>query len=251
MSIDTHAHHDAHADGGHHEPPEVVDGRQRMSIWLFIGGDALTLAALVFTYLYLRGVNTSGHWMSMLGYPGPQLPGGHSWSYYDANVFNGSNPASPTNVVVGPLSAGLNWLGTAVTAASAGLIWLAERALRVAKNKKAFTTLAALGTIVAFVAILISFHQLSLIPQIYSIHNDSAVMAFTAYGSSMMIIIGSGIVHLILLVFLGIGLTLRSARGAINLENWYQSRLVRMFWVLVAISAVAISALTTTINTIH
>ena len=54
-----------------------------------------------------------------------------------------------------------------------------------------------------------------------------------------------------LLVFLGVGLTLRSIRGAINVENWYQSRLVRMFWVWVAISAIAVSALTTTINTIH
>ena len=247
MSIDTHSHHDAHADGGHHEPPEVVDGRQRMSIWLFIAGDALTLAALVFTYLYLRGVNTSGHWMSMVGYPGPQLPGGHSWAYYSGL----DSLPEPTTVVTGPLSAGLNWLGTAVTIISAGFIWAAERALRVAKNKSAFTLLAAIGTLVALAGIFISFHQLAAVPQILSVHADNTVLAFTAYGSSMIIIIGSAAVHLMLLVFLGVGLTLRSIRGAISVENWYQSRLVRMFWVWVAISAVAVTALTTTINTIH
>ena len=138
-----------------------------------------------------------------------------------------------------------------MTVISAGFIWAAERALRVAKNKSAFSLLAAIGTLAALAGIFIAFHQLAAIPQILSVHADSTVLAFTAYGSTMMIIIGSAAVHLMLLVFLGVGLTLRSIRGAINVENWYQSRLVRMFWVWVAISAVAVSALTTTINTIH
>jgi len=53
------------------------------------------------------------------------------------------------------------------------------------------------------------------------------------------------------LAFLGLGLTIRAARGVINGTKWYQARLVRLFWVWVAISAVIGSAVTTTINTIH
>ena len=64
MSVDTHGH----TEHGHHEPVEVVDRRQRMAVWLFIGGDIVTLSAMLFTYLYLRGTNTGGHWMSMVGY---------------------------------------------------------------------------------------------------------------------------------------------------------------------------------------
>jgi hypothetical protein len=56
---------------------------------------------------------------------------------------------------------------------------------------------------------------------------------------------------LFILAFLGLGLTIRSARGVINGDKWYQARLVRFFWVWVAISAVIGSAVTTTINTIH
>jgi hypothetical protein len=40
-------------------------------------------------------------------------------------------------------------------------------------------------------------------------------------------------------------------RGAISGDKWYQVRLVRFFWVWVAISAVVSTLITTTITTVH
>ena len=58
-----------HHSAPHHEAPEVVHHRQRLGIWIFIAGDVVSMCALLFTYLYLRGTNTGGHWMSIEGVP--------------------------------------------------------------------------------------------------------------------------------------------------------------------------------------
>ncbi len=253
MSIDTHIEHDAHGhgghDGGHHEPPEVVDGRQRMAIWLFISGDAITLSALLFTYLYLRGVNTGGHWMSMVGLP-TVGPGGHSYAFYEA--LDGSTGLPDGHLITqAPLSAGLNWIVSILTLVSGLVVWAGEKGLRATKNTRNFSAVAWVATALVVVTMALALKQLHSIPAIFVAVNDSHTMSYTAYASTMMVIIGSGLVHLAILAFLGIGLAIRSARGAITGDKWFQARLVRLFWVWVGISAVIGSAVTTTINTIH
>jgi heme/copper-type cytochrome/quinol oxidase subunit 3 len=247
MSIDTHSEPDAHEahDGGHHEPREVVDGRQRLGVWLFIGGDMITLSALLFVYLYLRGVNTDGHWMSMLGYQG------HTYGWYENALNSSAGLPAPTMIHVGPVSAGFFWLVTLVTALSASIIWAAERGLRATKNAKAYSNLAALATLVTVVGIVLAIIQLRQLPQIFVANNDSQVMAYTSYSSAMMLIEGAAVVHLFVLAFLGLGLSIRSARGVISGENWFQARLVRIFWVWVGISGIIGAAVVTTVNTIH
>jgi heme/copper-type cytochrome/quinol oxidase subunit 3 len=233
-------------DGGHHESPEVIDGRQRMAVWLFIGGDIVLLAGLMFTYLYLRGTNTDGHWMNMVGYTG------HPWSYYNNILFvKGGSLPNPTTVSVGPISAGFYWLVTLVTVVSAGVLWFGERSLRMSKNAKAFMPIALLATVVAVVAVVLTIVQLRQIPEIFVTQNDSAYMAYTAYSSAILVLEGSALVHLVILAFLGLGLTIRTSRGVISGDKWYQVRLVRLFWVWVAISSVVVAALVTTVNTIH
>jgi len=243
MSTETEIHHDAHGahDGGHHEPPEVVDRRQRMAIWLFIGGDIVTTSALLFSYLYLRGLNTGGNWMRMLGYQG------HTYAWYQAQ----SSLPNPTYIHVPPMSPSFNWLVTAVTLLSGLILWGGERALRKSKNAKSFAGVAFLATVIALVSAVLSIVQLRHIPAIYFAINDSQGFGYTAYSSEMMVLIGSTLIHQLLLVFLGLGLTIRSARGVISGEKWYQARLVRLFWMWVGIAGVAVSAITTTINTIH
>lgn len=238
---DQHSHHDYHV-----EPVEVVDARQRMAVWLFIGGDIVGMSALLFTYLYLRGVNTGGHWMSMLGYVG------HSYAYYYniLDVKGGSLP-NPTLIHVGTLSSVVNWTISLVVVVSAALIWLAERGLRATKNARSYASLSALATAVIVVGIILSIVQLRSIPQIFVANNDSQVMAYTSYDSAMMAVVGSGLIHLAVLFFLGLGVTIRSARGVLTGEKWYQARLVRLFWVWVATSFVIISFVTTTITTVH
>jgi heme/copper-type cytochrome/quinol oxidase subunit 3 len=247
MSIDAREQSEAPSEegGGHFLAPELLDGQQRLGVWLFIGGDIIIVAALLFKYLYLRGVNTSGHWMTLLGYKG------HSYAYYE-NIANGSvGLPAPKLIHVGPMSAGLEWVIALITVVSAAIVWQAERALRTTKNVKAFTTTAAVATLVAIVAIVVTVIQMRSVPEVFIASNDTQGMAYTAYDSTFLAIAGSGLIHLVILAFLGIGLTVRSSKGLITVENWFQARLVRFFWVWVAASSVIIAAVTTTINTIH
>jgi heme/copper-type cytochrome/quinol oxidase subunit 3 len=229
------------ASGGHFIEPEALDRSQRLGVWLFIGGDIIIVSALLFTYLYLRGVDTSGHWMSLLGLQG------HSYAYYQ----NASSLPAPRLIHVKPMSAGFDWLITAVTVVTAGIIWQGERALRATKNAKAFSSAAGLATVVTLVAIVLTVIQLRSIPEIFVSTNDSQGMAYTAYDSAYMALVGSGLVHLVILAFLGLGLMIRASRGRITGDRWYQARLIRMFWVWIAISSVIVAGVTTTINTIH
>ena len=246
MSVDTHEYHESSsAPSAHHESPEVVDGRQRLGVWLLIGGDIIIVAALLFTYLYLRGVNTSGHWMSLVGYKG------HSYAYYE-NIANGSvGLPAPKLIHVGPMGAGLEWVITVVTIVSAAIIWQAERALRATKNAKAYSTMAAIATVVTLVAIVLTIIQMRSIPTVMVGTNDSQGMAYTAYDSAFLALAGSGLFHLVILAFLGLGLTIRSSKGVINGDHWYQARLVRFFWVWIATSSIVVTAVVTSINTIH
>jgi heme/copper-type cytochrome/quinol oxidase subunit 3 len=247
MSIDTREVPDSPSEegGGHFLTPEVVDSQQRLGVWLFIGGDIIIVAALLFTYLYLRGVNTSGHWMSLVGYKG------HSYAYYQ-NIANGSvGLPAPKLIHVGPMSAGLEWLIAAVTVVSGAIVWQAERALRATKNAKAYSTMAAFATVVVVVAIVLTIIQLRSVPEVFVATNDSQGMAYTAYDSAFLAIAGSGLFHLLVLTFLGLGLMIRSSKGLINGDRWHQARLVRFFWVWIAASSVIVAAVTTTINTIH
>jgi heme/copper-type cytochrome/quinol oxidase subunit 3 len=235
-----------HEGGGHHETPEKVDGRERLGIWLFIGADIITVAALLFTYLYLRGVDTNNHWMMLQGYKGSL----HTYQDWE-NLLNNGNIGNPKDIYIGPLSAGLQWLVTLITVASAAVLWLGEKGLRATKNAKAFSPMALVAMVLALAGVAIAAVQLSDIPQVFVAVNDSITMSYTTYDSAMMAIIASTLGHLVILAFLGLGLAIRSARGVVSGDRWYQVRLVRYFWVWVAISSIVVSLITTTINTVH
>jgi len=227
MSLDTAPPSEMH--GGtpaHHEAPEVVDARQRLGLWLFIGADVVTVGALLFTYLYLRGVDTSGHWNSLLGYRGSL----HSYEYWD-NAANNGTLKNPTLIYPGWLSSGMQWLVSALTVVSAGVIWQAEKTLRATKNAKSFSSMAIFAMILALVGVVVSAVLLSDIPQVFVAANDSLTMSYTAYDSAMMAIVGSTLGHLVILAF--------------------QARLVRIFWVWVAVSSIVSTLITTTITSVH
>jgi heme/copper-type cytochrome/quinol oxidase subunit 3 len=247
MSIEAEPHSAMHGGTpGHHEAPEVVDARQRLGIWLFIGADVVTVGALLFTYLYLRGVDTGGHWSSLLGYKGNL----HTYQYWDNAADNGTL-AAPKLIYPGWLSAGLQWFVAGLTVVSAAVIWQGEKMLRATKNAKSFSSVAIVGVLLALAGVVVSAIMLSEIPQVFVAANDSLTMSYTTYDSAIMAIVISTLGHLVLLAFLGLGLAIRSARGVISGDKWYQVRLVRYFWVWVAISAVVSTLITTTITSTH
>ena len=227
MTIDLEPHSEMHGGTeGHHESPEKVDARQRLGVWLFIGADVVTLAALLFTYLYLRGVNTDGHWMNLVGYKGSL----HTYAYWWNAAENGALKA-PTTIYSPLISTGLQWLLAGLTVVSAVVLWLGEKGLRATKNAKAFSPMAMLAVLITLGGIVVAAILLADIPQIFVSVNDSNTMSYTTYDSAMMAILGSTIGHLALLAFLGLGLAIRSARGVISGDKWHQVRLVRFFWV--------------------
>lgn len=52
-----------HLQAAFGETEETIHRRQRMGVLLFIGADAVFVAAALFTYFYLRGLNTEGGWL--------------------------------------------------------------------------------------------------------------------------------------------------------------------------------------------
>jgi len=134
---------------------------------------------------------------------------------------------------------------------SAGILWFGEKGLRTNKNAKSFSGMAIVATLIALVGIVFSAVLLADLPQIFLEVNDSLTLSYTTYDSAMMAIISSTIFHLAVLAFLGLGLAIRSARGVVSGDRWYQVRLVRMFWVWVAISSVVATLITTTITKVH
>jgi heme/copper-type cytochrome/quinol oxidase subunit 3 len=239
--LDTHGH-----DEGQHDSPEKVDGRERLGVWLFIGADVVTVGALLFTYLYLRAVDTSGHWMNMWGYKGSL----HTYEWW-SNAALAGTLKNPTLIHVGTVSAGLQWLVAALTVVSAGVLWMGEKGLRANKNAKSFSATALVAALIPLVGIVVAAILLGDLPQIFVQINDSITMSYTTYDSAMMAILASTIFHLAILTFLGLGLSIRAARGVVSGDRWYQVRLVRYFWVWVAISSVVGTLITTTITSVH
>jgi heme/copper-type cytochrome/quinol oxidase subunit 3 len=247
MSVDIPPVQETHDHmGGQHDSPEKIDGRERLGVWLFIGADVVTVGALLFTYLYLRAVNTQGHFMSMYGYKGSL----HTYAWW-VNAANAGTLKNPTLIHVGTVSAGLQWLIAAVTVISAGVLWMGEKNLRANKNAKSFSATALVAALIPLAGIVVAAVLLGDLPQIFVAINDSLTMSYTTYDSAMMAILASTIFHLAVLSFLGLGLAIRSARGAVNGDRWYQVRLVRFFWVWVAVSSVVSTLITTTITSVH
>jgi hypothetical protein len=107
------------------------------------------------------------------------------------------------------------------------------------------------AALIPLAGIVVAAVLLGDLPQIFVAINDSLTMSYTTYDSAMMAILASTIFHLAVLSFLGLGLAIRSARGAVNGDRWYQVRLVRFFWVWVAVSSVVSTLITTTITSVH
>ena len=234
---------DLHVEvAAHHEAPEIVDHRQRLGIWLFIGGDVVTTGALIFTYLYLRAVNTNGSWMSVVGLPA----NGRSASTLQGILDDGG---SMIKNIETPLSAGFAWLLVAVLVASVGLYWLGEVRLRSsASGRSAFIALSVLAGIGLIAYIVLSIVQLRQVPQYWRAENDSMLFIYSTYGSCMLALGVSAIIHAIILAFLSFGSATRAAVGVVSHEKWYQARLIRYVTVWVALASVVLTLVVTTLN---
>jgi heme/copper-type cytochrome/quinol oxidase subunit 3 len=228
----TAEHDDAHGEaaslsaeaehgGGHHETPEQRDHKERIALWLLIFGDVVFLALEIFTWFYLRGLNTNGMWRGALctaakpctdglGNPITQIiPEANAW--YSVGV--------PVLVVIAAL-----------------LTWAAERSARNRDSRSVIGSVSGLALVALLAAIALGFYQFQTLP---------FLTIDGAYASTYEFFMGSTLVHVILLAFIVFGLWNRARRGRYDDGRWYQVRLIRFFALWIAISACLLTVVST------
>ena len=222
-SDDDHGHHGhgpavegAENPGGEHETAFQRDQKERLLIWLLISGDALFLILEVFTWFYLRTLNTSGLWN------GAACTKGNPCTDGLGNPINGPiTRADPKYAIIIAV----------LTVIAAGFVWTAESAAKRGAGKRSVSTHAGLSVLFVLAAVAMQIYQFQVLP-------------FTTidggYASTYEFFMGSTLAHLILLAFLLIGLWSRAARGRYEGKTWYRVRVIRFFAVWIAVSTVVL-----------
>lgn len=219
MTATTTAPGDAHGQGAggvahaeHHETPEQRHRKEHLALWLFIGGDAVFLLLELFTWFYLRGLNTHGMWRGAA-----------------------CTAASPcTDGLGNPLTRGVPtadaWytVGIAALAVVAALcVWTAERSARNGDDRSVVGGASAFALALLLAGIAVQCYQFGVLP-------------FTTidgtYASSFEFFMGSTLAHLVLLGVVVFGVWNRARIGRYDGGRWHQIRLVRIFAVWIAAS---------------
>ena len=200
------------AVAGHHESREQRHFKERMAVWLFIGGDLVFLLMELFFWFYLRALNTNGLWRGA--------------------ACTKANPC--TDGLGNPITSEITKANPAYTLTIAGLtviaalvIWRVEVVSRAQAKRGVISGTAALGLLVLLAAVVVQCLQFGKLP--FTTIDGS-------YASSFIFFMGSTLGHLLLLSFLIFALWNRARMGKYDGGHWYQVRLSRIFAVWIAIS---------------
>ena len=224
---DTGAHDDGHGGhghgpavegaenpGGHHETAFQRDQKERLLIWLLIAGDMLFMILEVFTWFYLRSLNTEGMW------------NGAACTKASPCTDGLGNPITAPITRADPKHA---IIIACLTVIGAALVWVAESNARKGKAKGAVSGAAWAAALFVLAAIAWQIYQFQVLP-------------FTtidgAYASTYEFFMGSTLAHLILLFFIVLGLAVRAGKGRYEGQTWYRIRIIRFFAVWIAVSTV-------------
>lgn len=193
----TTGHESSHAEHTHD-----VARSQRLAVILLIAADGAFVFGLVFTYFYLRGLNTSNGWIGA-----------------------GDATVSPF----------WNWLIAALVVASALIYQRSERRARNGGDTKGLIT----GTRIALAIVAVD-----LIIQIWRILASPGTVGDDAYNSIMVTMGAAHVFHLLLTLFAGVAVWLRTQRGLTSGVSGGHPELVGYWWTWVAVSAVIIAIAT-------
>ena len=185
----------------HLEDPDLIGRRWRTGVRLLIFADASFVAALLFSYFYLRGLNTENAWL----HPGQ----------------------ATASIAVG-------WLIAAGVVLSAAVFRWAQRGMENGAESR-FVASALL----AFVVLV-----LVLVAQLLQLMNFPFGVEDSAYSSTMYVLAGANLVHLLLTAFFGLAMWNRGRLHIYTAESNWQVRLVGLWWSWVALAAV-LAAFTT------
>lgn len=206
-----------HQAAGHHETPEERDLKERMALWLFIAGDGVFFLLEIFAWFYLRALNVHGMWR------------GAACSV--ANPCTSGDGTDLTHIV--PQAPAWHSLAIAgVVLLSALLVWQAEERARSTERRGEVTAWITLGVLALLAGIAIEVLQFNALP---------FQTVDGTYASTFIFFMGSILAHLLLTLFLGLGVLVRVLRGNYDRRWGLQLRLVRTWWLWVALSGVVLA----------
>ena len=193
------------------EPIATVARRSRLGMWFFIVADVAGTIALVISYTYLWSLNVNGGW----------APPGATLTASQTNTALPTTPPTATFAVEWPF-----WAIFLVVVVATALMWFGHRSAR-SGNHAGLMVGAGLSFLVTVAALVFQWIQISTFP--FDAGDG-------AYASAVLLLCASNIFHLLLLLFLGMGIFARARKGLINKTNWYQAQLTSyyMTWVCVA-----------------
>jgi heme/copper-type cytochrome/quinol oxidase subunit 3 len=203
--------------GGQHESAFQRDQKERLALWLLIGGDALFLILELFTWFYLRALNTNGMW--------------------NGAQCTKANPCTDGlgNPIVHQITRADPWYSVVVAVLAvlaAAFVWMTESSAKKGAGRRAVSGSAGLAFVFLVAAVAVQIYQFQKLP-------------FTtidgAYASTYEFFMGSSLAHLIMLVFVVLGLWIRSGKGRYEGATWYRVRLIRYFTVWIAVSVVVLA----------
>ena len=191
----------------HHDAPEVVGRRERLGVRLLIVADGAFLFGMIFSYFYLRNLNTNNGW----------LPEGTK----HFSAASGWAVAIPFIVAA-----------------------LSHRLGLVRHNLARATTILTL--LALLVGLYLQWHQMAHMPFIHHDEGGGASFS-GGYASSWVLLAGANLFHYLLGGFIALGLALRHGRTKVDptLELW-RGRTAGSWFTWIAIAGIA-SALVTSI----
>ena len=198
-------------DAGEHVNPERRDHRERLALYLFIGGDLVFLLLELFTWFYLRALNTNDEWRCANAVKAACTDGlGNPITHEVAK-------ANPTPTIIISL----------LVVGAALLLWGNESAARRGDGRSKRTIWVSVGVVCLLMAIATQCIQFGFLP--FSTIDGTYASAFEFF-------MGSTLLHIVLLAFVAVGLWNRTRIGKYDGPNWYHTRIVRMFAVWIAVS---------------
>jgi len=191
----------------HHDDPDTVGSRERFGVALLIVADIAFVFSLVFTYTYLRFLNTEGAWMP-----------------------EGMVAAAP----------GETWLVTGAMILGLVVFALGARDLKAGKQSK-FRRAAWIALVLSIIALVLQIQQM----RNFNFSLGEKGYFAGSYSSSMMTLAGANAFHLTLTAIITLGMANRARLGKYNEPTSWQPRLATYWWLWVTISAVIVGLMTT------
>lgn len=196
----------------------TVGRRNTLALWLMIVADAAGTIALLISYTYLWSLNVNGGW----------APPGATLTATETN--NDITAAQASFAPEWPF-----WLILGIVVLATVAMWWAYRSA-----KGGFQTALVTGSVLSLLLMLAA-----LVAQWIQVTNFPFGPSDGAYASAVIVLCCSNLFHMLLVLFLLIGVVNRSHKGLISQQAHYQAQATSYYMTWVTIS-VLLGALVTT-----